>query len=154
MKEYSTSEFAKAIGVSRSTLLRMEKKGEIKPHSFSENGYKIFTQKQVDEFLGFEKVEPTEKIENEKKSDTQNNQTEKIIEILERENQFLKDQLQEKDNQLKQKDEIIQREQELRLLADKKIILLENQNIIDEESEKNIADIENEKIKKWWKFWN
>ncbi len=38
MKKYSTSEFAKAIGVSRSTLLRMEKKGKIKPHSFSEIG--------------------------------------------------------------------------------------------------------------------
>lgn len=147
MKEYSTSEFAKAIGVSRRTILNWEKENKIKPHSFSENGYRIFTQKQVDEFLGIEKVEPTEKIENEKKSDTQNNQTEKIIEILERENQFLKYQLQEKDNQLKQKDEIIQREQELRLFADRKILVLEEKK---EDKRNHVTD---EIKKKWWSFW-
>lgn len=154
MKEYSTSEFAKAIGVSRRTLFRMLKQEKIKSYSFSKKGYKIFTQKQVDEFLENGKVEPIKKIEEKKNSDIQNNQIEKIIEILERENQFLKYQVQEKDNQLKQKDEIIQREQELRLMADKKIFFLENKNISDEELEKKIEDDGNEKIKKWWHFWD
>lgn len=147
MKEYSTSEFAKIIGVSRSTLFRMEKQGKIKPYSFSKNGYKIFTQKQVDEFLAIEKNDPIEEIGSEKKIANKDNQTEKIIEILERENQFLKEQLQEKDNQLKQKDEIIQREQELRLFADRKILVLEEKK---EDKRNHVTD---EIKKKWWSFW-
>ncbi len=151
MKEYSTSEFAKAIGVSRRTLLNWEKENKIKPHSFSKNGYRIFTQNQVDEFLGIKKnksIANNKKAEEEKvKQKNKEDQMEKIIEILERENQFLKD-------QLKQKDEMIKREQELRLLADKKIILLENQNISDEdEKEKSIIVTKNKSIKKWWEIW-
>ncbi len=128
MKTYKISEFAKAIGVTRQTLINWEKLGKLKPDSKGKNGYRIYTQRQLDEFLGINLS-----IQGDKK-----NENEKIIDILEKENKFLKE-------QIRTKDEIIKREQELRLMADKKILLLENK-----ETPKMEIDNQTTGLKKWW----
>ncbi len=96
-------------------------------------------------------------------------QVDDITAILKKENEFLKEQLREKDNQLKEKDsqlkekdiqikkeqDIKLREQELRLISEKKFLMLEerieNQK---KEFEPEVANTrEVEEIKKWWQIW-
>ncbi len=158
MKEYKISEFAKKIGVSRQTLLNWDKSGKLKPSHFSKKGYRLYSQKQLDEFLKNENKSEPKETKNEK-DDFQNNsinqssENSEVVEILREQIEFLKEQIKIKDElfeeQLKAKDEIIKREQELRLFADRKILLLEENSKAE-----NLESEQEEKVKKtWWKFW-
>ncbi len=74
----------------------------------------------------------------------ENEQKDKIISILESENRFLKEQLQAKD-------EIIKREQELRLISEKKFLLLSS--VDEKNTEENVSVDTVDEINKWWQFW-
>lgn len=48
---YTSTEFAKQIGVVKNTLLNWEKKGLLLPHHTSPTGRRYYTQEQVDEYF-------------------------------------------------------------------------------------------------------
>lgn len=142
MKEYKIGEFSKLININKKTLIRWDKSGKLKPYKVLDNGYRFYSQKQLDEFLKNEKHQE-QKDQEQKKSINQSTDQSEIIEILKQQNEFLKD-------QLKSKDELLKREQDLRLFADRKILMLE-ENLKDE---KIRTENEQEETKKnWWKIW-
>lgn len=49
---YSIGKFSKAIGVSIETLRLWDKQGKLKPEKVKENGYRYYSQKQIDKHLG------------------------------------------------------------------------------------------------------
>jgi DNA-binding transcriptional MerR regulator len=49
---YSIGKFSKAIGVSIETLRLWDKQDKLKPEKVRENGYRYYSQKQIDEYLG------------------------------------------------------------------------------------------------------
>ena len=51
---YKTSEFAYKIGVSASTVRNWEKEGIIKPHHKSPNGYRYYSEEQVQQYFNGE----------------------------------------------------------------------------------------------------
>lgn len=51
MKFYKINEFAREIGVSASTLREYEKRGLLNPHHRGLNGYRYYSQEQVDNYL-------------------------------------------------------------------------------------------------------
>lgn len=51
MKFYKISDFAREIGVSASTLREYEKKGLLIPSHRGINGYRYYSQEQVDSYL-------------------------------------------------------------------------------------------------------
>ena len=50
MKFLTTLEFAKAIGVSRATVVLWDKKGLLKPYMRTPTGYRQYTQEQIEEY--------------------------------------------------------------------------------------------------------
>jgi DNA-binding transcriptional MerR regulator len=52
---YSISEFAKRIGVSTYTLRLWEKNGKLKPHHRTQGNQRVYTDEQVNEYLGLTK---------------------------------------------------------------------------------------------------
>ena len=48
---YSTGEFARAVGKSKSTIIQWDKSGRLKPHHTDKLGYRYYSQSQVDDFL-------------------------------------------------------------------------------------------------------
>ena len=48
---YSTQDFANAIGVHKNTVIRWDKEGRLPPHHKDRNGFRYYTQAQVDAFL-------------------------------------------------------------------------------------------------------
>lgn len=51
MKYYKINDFAREIGVSASTLREYERKGLLIPHHRGLNGYRYYSQEQVDAYL-------------------------------------------------------------------------------------------------------
>ncbi|MBQ2883457.1 MAG: MerR family DNA-binding transcriptional regulator [Alphaproteobacteria bacterium] len=51
MKFYKIREFSREIGISVSTLREYEKKGLLIPHHRGLNGYRYYSQEQVDSYL-------------------------------------------------------------------------------------------------------
>lgn len=51
MGYYKINEFAKEIGVSSSTLREYERRGMLIPHHRGLNGYRYYSQEQVNEYL-------------------------------------------------------------------------------------------------------
>jgi len=51
---YSIGKFAKAIGISIETLRNWDKQGKLIPDKIKENGFRYYSQKQLDEYLGVE----------------------------------------------------------------------------------------------------
>lgn len=52
-KRYLTiQEFAEEIGVSTQTLRRWDRTDKLKPHHKTPSGYRMYSQKQVVEYLG------------------------------------------------------------------------------------------------------
>lgn len=51
MKYYKINDFAREIGVSASTLREYEKKGLLVPHHRGVNGYRYYSQEQIDAYL-------------------------------------------------------------------------------------------------------
>lgn len=49
---YSIGKFSKAIGVSIETLRNWDKQGKLIPSKIKENGFRYYSQKQLDEYLG------------------------------------------------------------------------------------------------------
>lgn len=47
----SIQEFAKAIGVCTQTIRRWDVTNKLKPHHRTPNGYRIYTQTQVNDYL-------------------------------------------------------------------------------------------------------
>lgn len=62
MKTYRTQEFADAIGVHVSTVKRWDYAGKLPPDLHTPNGQRVYTQTQVDKYLGIEPVEGTKGI--------------------------------------------------------------------------------------------
>ena len=52
MKYYSIGEFAKAIGKTTKTLRNWDENGKLKPARVEDTGYRYYSQKQLDHFLG------------------------------------------------------------------------------------------------------
>lgn len=52
MKYYSIGEFSKLIGKTEQTLRNWDKKEVLKPHHVTESGYRYYSQKQLNHFLG------------------------------------------------------------------------------------------------------
>lgn len=52
MKYYSIGEFAKAIGKTTKTLRNWDKVGTLKPIRVEQNGYRYYSQEQLNRFLG------------------------------------------------------------------------------------------------------
>ena len=50
-KYYSINEFSKILGVSAQTLRNWDNKGKLKPHHTSTNGYRYYSQEQLNEVL-------------------------------------------------------------------------------------------------------
>lgn len=48
---YTTTEFAKAVGVVKNTVINWEQKGLLLPHHVSPTGRRFYTQQQVDDFF-------------------------------------------------------------------------------------------------------
>ncbi len=133
MKEYSTSEFAKAIGVTRRTLINWEKSGKLKPYSKNKNGYKIYSQNQLDQFL---QNKPETKFVL--KQDF-HDQKEKKFEILKQKIYELQELLDKKDKFCLEQNETIHNQ-------DKKIELL-NTNILTYQEKLKFIEQENENLK-------
>lgn len=51
MQFFKINEFAEQVGVSTSTLREYERKGILLPHHYGLNGYRYYSQEQVDEYL-------------------------------------------------------------------------------------------------------
>lgn len=51
MQFYKINEFAEQVGISTSTLREYERKGILLPHHYGLNGYRYYSQEQVDEYL-------------------------------------------------------------------------------------------------------
>lgn len=57
MKQYySINEFSKILGVSAQTLRNWDKKGKLKPHHTSTNGYRYYSQEQLNQVLNLSPV--------------------------------------------------------------------------------------------------
>lgn len=54
MQFYKINEFSKLIGVSACTLREYEQKGLLIPHHRGVNGYRYYSQEQVDNYLNGE----------------------------------------------------------------------------------------------------
>lgn len=54
MKYYSIHEFSKILGVTPQTLRNWDAKGNLKPDHTRDNGYRYYSQKQLNEFLGIQ----------------------------------------------------------------------------------------------------
>lgn len=52
MNYYSISEFSKILGVSAQTLRNWDKKGKLAPHHTSSNGYRYYSQEQLNQVTG------------------------------------------------------------------------------------------------------
>lgn len=51
MKYYKINEFAREVGLSASTLREYDKRGLLIPHHRGINGYRYYSQEQVEEYL-------------------------------------------------------------------------------------------------------
>ena len=67
MKLYKLSEFAKLIQRSESTLRDWDRKGVLKPHSLTPGGHRMYSEKQVQQFLGLPDVKESEVTANPRK---------------------------------------------------------------------------------------
>lgn len=47
----SIAEFAEKIGVHQQTVRRWDANGTLKPHHKTPSGYRVYSQKQVDDYL-------------------------------------------------------------------------------------------------------
>lgn len=56
MKVYSIHEFSKLINRTPQTLRNWDKSGKLKPHHVGGNGYRYYSQKQLNEVLGVEET--------------------------------------------------------------------------------------------------
>ena len=54
-KFLTISKFAKELSLSPQTIRNWEKEGKLIPHHKSSNGYRYYTQEQLDVYLGIEK---------------------------------------------------------------------------------------------------
>lgn len=54
------TEFANRIGVSRKTVISWDNKGILKPHHRTPNGYRLYSEEQVSEFLSRKELPKTE----------------------------------------------------------------------------------------------
>lgn len=61
MKYYSISEFAKKIRVTEQTLRNWDKKGTFKPHHTSDYGKRFYSQEQLNDYLGINPVEVSDR---------------------------------------------------------------------------------------------
>lgn len=52
MKYYTINKFAKMLGVTPQTLRNWDNKGKLKPHHTSDNGYRYYSQDQLNKFNG------------------------------------------------------------------------------------------------------
>jgi DNA-binding transcriptional MerR regulator len=51
-QQYLTiQEFAQAIGVCTQTVRRWDKQGKLSPHHKTPNGYRMYTQEQIENYL-------------------------------------------------------------------------------------------------------
>lgn len=50
-KYYSINQFSKILGVSAQTLRNWDNKGKLKPHHTSTNGYRYYSQEQLNEVM-------------------------------------------------------------------------------------------------------
>ena len=55
-KYYSIHAFSKILGVTPQTLRNWDRLGKLKPHHTAENGYRYYSQEQLDNILGNRKV--------------------------------------------------------------------------------------------------
>lgn len=57
MKYYSIGKFSKLIEKTSQTLRDWDKKSEFKPHHVVPNGYRYYSQEQLNHFLGIKGIE-------------------------------------------------------------------------------------------------
>lgn len=55
-KYYSIHAFSKILGVTPQTLRNWDRLGKLKPHHTAENGYRYYSQEQLDSILDNQKV--------------------------------------------------------------------------------------------------
>jgi predicted site-specific integrase-resolvase len=61
VEDYSIDEFAKAIGKTTKTLRNWDKVGTLKPIRIEQNGYRYYSQEQLNHFLGIKGIETKNK---------------------------------------------------------------------------------------------
>lgn len=53
---YTINEFARAIGVSESTLRNWDRSGKLKPHHRTKGNQRVYVKEQIDEFFGTDRI--------------------------------------------------------------------------------------------------
>jgi len=70
LKYYSIKEFSKIINRTAQTLRNWDKSGRLKPNHTGENGYRYYSQSQLNEVLGKEQVKQKKILKQLKEDDT------------------------------------------------------------------------------------
>lgn len=167
---FTVKELADLFGISRQAMSKHVNKLDSNLLAKNERGYKVILHSgvlQLASNLGNKEL--LDMLQPNNKKEAINTDKKEILEVasklhiqLSKENEFLQEQLREKDHQIKQMQKIIDQQQQLTLQANRQIEQLQEQLSLtseNQENEKNSAvkpisdKVEHVSEIKWWQLW-